>query len=56
MQLHNGLSDLLKAQATVCSGREIICRIRGHARYVSPELAQHIDATNTVEQIIRNRP
>ncbi|OOK63784.1 hypothetical protein BZL29_8442 [Mycobacterium kansasii] len=35
------------------SGREIVRRIRGHARYVSPELAQHIDATSTVEQIIR---
>jgi hypothetical protein len=63
-QLHNGLSDLLKARnrvahheaATVRSGREIVRRIRGHARYVSPELAQHIDATSTVEQIIWNRP
>jgi len=63
-QLHNGLSDLLKARnrvahhepATVRSGREIVRRIRGHARYVSPELAQHIDATSTVEQIIRGRP
>jgi hypothetical protein len=63
-QLHNGLSDLLKARnrvahhepATVRSAREIVRRIRGHARYVSPELARHIDATSTVEQIIRNRP
>jgi hypothetical protein len=63
-QLHNGLGDLLKARnrvvhhepATVSSGREIVRRIRGHARYVSPELAQHIAATSTVEQIIRDRP
>ncbi len=64
VQLHNGLSDLLNARnrvahhepATVPSGREIVRRIRGHARYVSPELAQHIDATSTVEQMIRDRP
>ncbi len=64
VQLHSDLSDLLKARnrvahhepATVRSGREINRRIRGHARYVSPELALHIDATSTVEQIIRNRP
>lgn len=63
-QLHNGLSDLLRARnrvahhepATASSGRKIIRRIRGHARYVSPQLAQHIEATSTVEQIIRNRP
>jgi len=63
-QLHNGLSDLLKARnrvahhepATARAGREIIRRIRGQARYVSPELAQHIDSTSTVEQIIRGRP
>jgi hypothetical protein len=62
-QVHNGLSDLVKARnrlahhepATARSGREIIRRILGHARYVAPELAQHIDATSTVEQIIRNR-
>lgn len=63
-RLHGGLSDLVKARnrvahhepATARSGREIIRRILGHARYVSPELAQHIDATSTVERIIRNRP
>jgi hypothetical protein len=64
VQVHRGLGDLLNARnrvahhepATVRSGREIVRRIRGHARYVSPELAQHIDATSTVESIIRNRP
>lgn len=63
-QLHNGLSDLLKARnrvahhepATARAAREIIRRIRGHARHISPELAQHITATSTVERIIRNRP
>ena len=63
-RLHDGLSGLVKARnrvahhepATVRSGREIVRRIRGHARYVSPELAQHIDATSTVERIIRERP
>lgn len=63
-QLHNGLSDLVKARnrvahhepATARAGREIIRRIRGHARYISPELAQHITVTSTVENIIRNRP
>jgi hypothetical protein len=62
--LHNGLSELLTARnrvahhepATARSGREIIRRIRSHARYVSPELARHIDATSTVERIIRGRP
>lgn len=63
-QLHSGLSDLVKARnrvahhepATARSGREILRRIHGHARYVSPELAQHIAATSNVESIIRIRP
>jgi len=63
-RLHSGLSDLVKARnrvahhepATASSGREIVRRIRGHARYVAPELAQHIDSTSAVERIIRNRP
>ncbi|MGH3556323.1 MAG: CAAX protease [Mycobacterium sp.] len=63
-QLHRGLSDLVKARnrvahhepATAGSGREIVRRIHGHASYASPELAQHIEATSTVESIIRNRP
>ncbi|BDX30311.1 hypothetical protein TUM20985_08580 [Mycobacterium antarcticum] len=64
VQLHSGLGELLNARnrvahhepATVRSGREIVRRIRGHARYVSPELSQHIDATSTVGSIVRNRP
>lgn len=63
-QLHNSLSDLLNARnrvahhepATPGAGRQIIRRIRSHARYISRELAQHIDATSTVETIIQNRP
>jgi hypothetical protein len=63
-QLHNSLGDLLNARnrvahhepATVSAGRQIIRRIRGQARYISPELAQHIDATSTVETIIQSRP
>ncbi|HPY52202.1 MAG TPA: hypothetical protein PLO68_20220, partial [Sedimentisphaerales bacterium] len=62
--LHQGLIDLLNARnrvahhepATVKSGREITRRIRGHAKYISPELARHIDLTSTVEQIIQARP
>jgi hypothetical protein len=64
VQVHTGLSELLNARnrvahhepATVRSGREIVRRIRGHARYVSLELSQHINATSTVENIARNRP
>lgn len=62
--LHQGLIDLLNARnrvahhepATAKSGREITRRIRGHAKYISPQLAQHIDLTSTVEQIIQARP